>query len=108
MFGRMGAPVEREKDKLSLSIFVVEADKKPVIAFRCRTYSEAEKIGSDERLRIKLCTVKSGGVALCNDLSVLRVRLANSDERNLYKTAVSKSENVVIVYLVDLNEVEPI
>ena len=49
-------------DKLSLSIFTVEADREPVLAFRCKTYSEAETIGFDERLRTKLSTVKSGGV----------------------------------------------
>jgi hypothetical protein len=93
-------------DKLSLSIFTVEVDRKPVIAFRCRTYSEAETIGFDDRLRTKLTTVKSGGVPLCDDLAILRVRLANPDERNHYETAVSRSENVTIVYLVDLDEVD--
>ena len=88
-------------DKLSLSIFTVEADRKPVLAFRCKT------IGFDERLRTKLSTVKSGGVPLCDDLAILRVRLAHPDERSLFEKAVSRSENVRIVYLVDLNEVEP-
>jgi hypothetical protein len=94
-------------DKLSLTIFTVEADRKPLVAFRCRTYSEAETIGFDERLRTKLSTVKSGGVPLCADLSILRIRLAHPDERSLYEKAVSRSENVRIVYLVDLDEAEP-
>jgi hypothetical protein len=93
-------------DKLSLSIFTVEADRKPVVVFKCRTYSEAETIGFDERLRTKLCTVKSGGAPLCDDLSILRIRLANPDERSLYEKAVSQSE-MVVVYLVDLDEPEP-
>jgi len=94
-------------DKLSLSIFTLEADRKPVLAFRCKTYSEAETIGFDERLRTKLCTVKSGGVPLCDDLAILRVRLAHPDERSLYEKAVSGSVDVRIVYLVDLDEPEP-
>jgi hypothetical protein len=94
-------------DKLSLTIFTVEADRKPVIAITCKTYVEAETIGFDERLRTKLCSVKSGGVPLCDDLSVLRIRLANSDERNRYQNAVLRSENTRIVYLVDLDEAEP-
>ena len=94
-------------DKLSLSIFTVEVDRKPVIAFRCRTYSEAETIGFDERLRTKLSTVKSGGVPLCDDLAILRIRLAHPDERSLYEKAVSRSANVRIVYLVDLDGAEP-
>jgi hypothetical protein len=98
---------EEMNDKLSLSIFTVEADREPVLAFRCKTYSEAETIGFDERLRTKLSTVKSGGVPLCDDLAIFRVRLAHPDERSLFEKAVSRSENVRIVYLVDLNEVEP-
>jgi hypothetical protein len=94
-------------DKLSLSIFTLEADRKPVLAFRCKTYSEAETIGFDERLRAKLSTVKSGGIPLCDDLAILRIRLANPDERNLYEKAVSRSEDVRIVYLVDLDDPEP-
>ena len=94
-------------DKLSLSVFTLEADRKPVLAFRCKTHSEAETIGFDERLRTKLSTVKSGGIPLCDDLAILRIRLANPDERDLYEKAVSRSENVTIVYLVDLDDPEP-
>jgi len=90
--------------KLSLSIFTVEADCKPVLAFRCKTYSEAETIAFDERLRTRLSTVKSGGVPLCDDLATLRVRLAHPDERSFYEKAASRSENVNIIFLVDLDE----
>ena len=94
-------------DQLSQSIFTLEADGRPVLAFSCRKYSEAEMIGSDERLRAKLCSVKSGAVPLCEDHSSLRIRLARKDERSLFAEAVSRSESLKIVYLVDLDEAEP-
>ncbi len=33
-----------EDDKLSLSVFTIEVDRKPVVAFVSRKYSEAEAI----------------------------------------------------------------
>ncbi len=45
---------------LSLSIFVIEADLKPVLAFAAKKNSDAEIIFLDERIRAKLRSVNSG------------------------------------------------
>jgi len=38
-------------DRLSLSIFTIEVDGKPVLAFGAKRYSEAQAICTDEQLR---------------------------------------------------------
>jgi hypothetical protein len=49
---------------LSLSIFTIEADQKPVLAFSAKKYEDAESFFRDERVRTKLRSVSSGGVPL--------------------------------------------
>jgi hypothetical protein len=66
--------------RLSLSIFTIEVDGKPTLAFEAKRYSEAEAICGDEGLRAKLSLLKSGGVPLCGDNALLDVRLAHPDK----------------------------
>jgi hypothetical protein len=49
--------------------------------------------------------VRSGGVLLCDDFSILRVRLANADERRCYreKMVARSMGNPLTVYLVDVD-----
>jgi hypothetical protein len=61
-------------ETLSLSIFTIEADRKPLLAFGANKYQEAEAFCADERVRTKLRSVRSGGVPVCDDHSILRVR----------------------------------
>jgi hypothetical protein len=63
----------------SLSIFVLEADRKPVLAILAKTHSHAEEFCADERVRAALREA-----SLCDDYSILRVRLARRDERARY------------------------
>jgi hypothetical protein len=91
-------------DQLSLSVFTIEIDRKPILTFEAKLYSEAEMILDDQRLRATLCSSKSGGVPLCDDHSVLRLRLAHSDEAKRYKEAASDpTDDLKLVYLVDLD-----
>jgi hypothetical protein len=41
-------------DRLSLSIFTIEVDGKPTLAFEAKRYSEAEAVCGDEGLRARL------------------------------------------------------
>jgi hypothetical protein len=92
-------------DRLSLSVFTLEVDRKPVLTFEARLYSEAEAIVADERLRSTLCAVKSGGVALCDDYSILRLRLAHPDEAKRFReAALPPTDDLKLVYLVDLDQ----
>jgi hypothetical protein len=49
-------------ETLSLSIFTIEADRKPLLAFAAKKYQEAEAFCADERVRTKLRSVSSDGV----------------------------------------------
>jgi hypothetical protein len=93
-------------ETLSLSIFTIEADRKPLLALAAKKHHEAENFCGDERVRAKLRSVRSGGVLLCDDFSILRVRLANADERARYydqATSRSSMENLATVFLVDVD-----
>jgi hypothetical protein len=105
--------VERAKTamsaRLSLSIFTIEADRKPVLAFAAKKYHEAEAFLTDERVRTKLGSVQSGGIPLCDHYSILRIRLAHPDERTRYHEQTrlrSSVENSAAVFLVDVDEAE--
>jgi hypothetical protein len=93
-------------NRLSLSIFTIEVDGKPTLAFGVKRYSEAKAICGDEQLLAKLSSLKSGGVPLCGDNAVLNVRLAHPDEAARYKQAVGAPEStddLMLVYLVELD-----
>jgi hypothetical protein len=93
-------------ETLSLSIFTIEADRKPLLAFAVRKHQDAEAFRSDERVLAKLRSVKSGGMPLCNDHSILRVRLATSNERARYHERTKNrpsTDNRAAVFLVDVD-----
>jgi hypothetical protein len=92
-------------DRLSLSVFTIETDRKPILAFAARKAYEAEAFCADERVRSKLKSVRLGGAPLCDDYSILRVRLAHSDERARYHAeSPSSLGDVAAVFLVDVDQ----
>jgi hypothetical protein len=94
-------------EMLSLSIFTIEADRKPLLAFAARKHQDAEAFCADERVLAKLRSASSGGVPLCDDHSILRVRLATPYERARYHDQTkqrSSMENRAAVFLVDVDE----
>jgi hypothetical protein len=96
-------------DRLSLSIFTIEVDGKPTLAFEAKRYSEAEAICGDEGLRAKLSLLKSSDVPIRSENAVLDVRLAHPDEAALYRQAVGASkstDDLMLVYLVELDPQE--
>ena len=93
-------------ETLSLSIFTIEADRKPLLAFAAKKHHEAEAFCADERVLTKLRSIRSSGVPLCDDYSILRVRLATSDERARYHDRRKNRpfmENRAAVFLVDVD-----
>jgi hypothetical protein len=95
----------KEMSTLSLSIFTIEADLKPLLAFATKKHEEADAFFRDERVRTKLKSVSSGGIALCDDYSILRLRLANADERARYRDETTSSiEGHAAVFLVDVDK----
>jgi hypothetical protein len=93
-------------EPLSLSIFTIEIDRKPVLAFAAKKYEEADAFFRDEGVRIKLRSASSAGVPLCDDLSILHIRLANADERARYREKADAMSTGVpaAVFMVDVDE----
>jgi hypothetical protein len=91
------------RDTPSLSIFTIEIDRQPIVAFACRKHSEAEEICADERVRAKLRLITSGGKPLCDDFSIPRVRLARADERTIYNEQKSNDSSASMVYLIEID-----
>ncbi|MEH2480457.1 hypothetical protein V1282_003814 [Nitrobacteraceae bacterium AZCC 2146] len=93
-------------DRLSLSIFTLEVDGRPTLAFEVKRYCEAEAISGNKGLRAKLNTLKSGGFPLCGDNAALDVRLARPAEAAIYRQAADASRSTgdfMLVYLVELD-----
>src|ERR1700677_796760 len=94
-------------EPLSLSIFTIEADRKPLLVFAAKKHQEAENFCADERVLTKLKSLRAAGVPLCDDFSILRVRLAKSDERARYHQQAnprSSLQNLATVFLIDVDE----
>jgi hypothetical protein len=93
--------------RFSLSVFTIEIDGRPTLAFEAKRHSEADAICADETLRARLRLLKSGDVPLCDDNTILDVRLAHPDEASHYRQVAGASqstEDIVVVYLVELDE----
>ena len=92
-------------EPLSLSIFTIEADRKPIVVFSAKKHQDAEAFFGDERVRAKLQAANSGGVPLVDERSILRVRLANAVERARYREKAERStEKPSLVFLVDIDD----
>jgi hypothetical protein len=91
---------------MSLSVFTIVVDDRPVVAFGCKKHAEAEAICADERIRAKLTSMRSGGKQLLDDFATPLIRLARPDERALYyerSASRSNESSLSMVYLVDLD-----
>ena len=94
---------------LSLSIFVIEVDLKPVLAFAAKKNSDATIIFKDERIRAKLRTLHYRGKRLYDDLAILRLRLAQPEEREIYYGKARSMETAVrMVYLLEVDEIDEV
>jgi hypothetical protein len=94
-------------DSLSSSVFTIEVDRRPVVMFSTKFYSQAETICSDPRIRKELKNVLSDGKPLCDDRAILRVRLARAAEKESYlaeATMRTDEQGLKVVYLVPLDE----
>jgi hypothetical protein len=99
------AEITQWHDNFSLSVFVIDVDAKPVLAFAAKKYTDAEFIYRDARLRSKLRSLKSGGNPLSDDLAILRLRLASRSERATYRDHAKSTESENrIAYLVEVDE----
>jgi hypothetical protein len=89
------------------SIWTLEIDGKPTLAFEAKKYREANEICHQEWLRVELGQQKIKDLPLCRADSDLRIRLARPDEMALYRQAAeaNKSSDDKLVYLIELDVV---
>ena len=89
------------------SIWTLEIDGQPTLAFEARKYREADEICRQEWLRFELAQQKINDVPLCRADSDLRIRLARPDEVFLYRQAAeaNKLSDDKLVYLIELDVV---
>jgi hypothetical protein len=88
---------------LSLTLFTIEADRKPLIVFAAKKHQHAEEFCKDDRLRTRLRLTTSNGVAVMDDRSILRVRIANATERARYRENEAEPTDMAFVYLVEID-----
>jgi hypothetical protein len=95
-------------DGLSLSVFTIEVDRKPVLALQARKQSEIEPILADKHVRNQLSLLSSAGEPLCDKFSIFRIRIARAAERQLYHdnnaASLLTSDGQVAVLLVTLDD----
>ena len=89
------------------SIWTLEIDGQPTLAFEARKYREADEICRQEWLRFELGQQKINDVPLCRADSDLRIRLARPDEVFLYRQAAeaNKLSDDKLAYLIELDPV---
>jgi hypothetical protein len=91
------------------SIWTLEIDGKPTLAFEAKKYREANELCHEDWLRFELGQQKLNGVPLCGADSGLRIRLAQPAEMVLYRKAVeayNSSADSKLVFLIEL-DVDP-
>jgi hypothetical protein len=89
------------------SIWTLEIDGKPTLAFEAEKYREAYEICHKEWLRLELGQRKINYVPLCGADSRLRIRLARPTEMDLYRQAAetNKLSDDRLAYLIELDPV---
>jgi hypothetical protein len=89
-----------------VSIFTIEIDGNPTLAFEAKNMSEARGLCKEQWLLDDLGTLSSGGSALCGIGAKLAVRRATERETQAYREAersVPASDDLVLAYLVELD-----
>ena len=91
------------------SVFAMEIDGKPTIAFEAKNLREASELCKEDWLRADLIALKSNGVPLCTPTAKLTVRRADELETQVYRDAdlQADTDDLVLAYLVELDGTRP-
>ena len=88
------------EEPLSLTNFTVEADRRPLVVFAARLHEEAFAFFESANFRDRLRMAKSDGKPLLDDLTILRLRLANASERERFREV---GDGKVVLFLIGLD-----
>src|ERR1700732_1226847 len=87
-----------------ISIWTLEVDGRPTLAFEAKMYREANELCHQNWLRVELGLQKLNGVPLCDIDSRLRIRLARPTEMVLYRQGArahnSSDDNTMVDLIV--------
>ena len=89
-----------------VSIFTIEINGNPTIAFEAKNMAEARGLCKEQWLLDDLGALSSGGLVLCGVGAKLAVRRATEREMQVYREAersVPASDDLVLAYLVELD-----
>ena len=89
-----------------VSIFTIEINGNPTIAFEAKNMAEARGLCKEQWLLDDLGALSSDGLALCGVGAKLAVRRATEREMQVYREAersVPASDDLVLAYLVELD-----
>jgi hypothetical protein len=89
-----------------VSIFTIEIDGNPTLAFEAKNMTEAQGLCKEQWLFDDLGALSSGGSAVCGVGAKLAVRRATERESQVYREAersVPASDDLVLAYLVELD-----
>jgi hypothetical protein len=89
------------EEPLSLTNFTVEADRRPLVVFAARLHEEAFAFFESAGFRDRLRMAKSDGKPLLDDLTILRLRLANASERERFREV---GDQTVVLFLIKLDD----
>ena len=71
-----------------VSVFVIEIDGRPILAFEAGDLAEAVRVASDADLMTDLMALTSSGRSICSLNSTINVRLALQAELEVFEHAV--------------------
>lgn len=95
-------------DTPAQSVFAMDIDGKPVVAFEARSLREASELCRESWLQDDLALLTSNGIPLYAAGAKMKVRAASQDEAQTYRDAeveAEKSEDLLLAYLVELDSV---
>ncbi len=90
----------------SLSVFTMDIDGKPILAFEAKNVREASELCKEDWLRADLSVLTSDGIPLCTAAAKLSVRRATESETQVYRDAnreAQSPDDLLLAYLVELD-----
>ena len=90
------------------SVFAMDIDGKPIVAFEARNLREAGELCREAWLQEDLAQLTSNGMPLYAAGAKMKVRAASPDEAQTYRDAAAEAadtEDLLLAYLVELDSV---
>ena len=88
----------------SLSLFTLEINGRPTLAFQAKRHKDAESLCEQENFRADLSGLTSNRTPLWDVQATMKIRLSNAEEATIYRRA---TESIIatdyLVYLINID-----